>query len=105
MKGMSLEIPADRPVGPGPSARRPGRALGPGQRACVRGELRGLPAGQGRQGLPPVAGGGALSRRVRAVLRGNCVWAMTDTRDDTPAALLVVWPRHAPTPLIDLPRL
>jgi diaminopropionate ammonia-lyase len=30
---------------------------------------------------------------------------MTDTRDDTPAALLAVWPCHAPTLLIDLPRL
>jgi diaminopropionate ammonia-lyase len=29
---------------------------------------------------------------------------MTDTRDDTSAALLAVWPRHAPTSLIDLPR-
>jgi diaminopropionate ammonia-lyase len=30
---------------------------------------------------------------------------MTDARVDTPAALLAVWPRHAPTPLVDLPRL
>ena len=30
---------------------------------------------------------------------------MTDTRDDTSAALLTVWPSHAPTPLVDLPRL
>jgi diaminopropionate ammonia-lyase len=30
---------------------------------------------------------------------------MTDPRDDTPAALLAVWPSLAPTPLVDLPRL
>src|SRR5262245_39356310 len=30
---------------------------------------------------------------------------MTDARDDTLAALLAVWPTHAPTPLVDLPRL
>jgi diaminopropionate ammonia-lyase len=30
---------------------------------------------------------------------------MTETRVVTPAALLAVWPCHAPTPLVDLPRL
>ena len=30
---------------------------------------------------------------------------MTDTGDDTPAAVIIVWPCHAPTPLVDLPRL
>jgi Pyridoxal-phosphate dependent enzyme len=30
---------------------------------------------------------------------------MTETRVVTPAALLNVWPCHAPTPLVDLPRL
>jgi diaminopropionate ammonia-lyase len=30
---------------------------------------------------------------------------MTEIRVDAPAALLAVWPSHAPTPLIDLPRL
>src|SRR5262249_21087087 len=33
------------------------------------------------------------------------VWAMTDARDEPPAALLAVWPCHAPAPLIALPRL
>src|SRR5262249_8140171 len=56
-------------------------------------------------GLPPAAGRGALSTRVRAMLRGSYVWAMPDSRDDTPAAFLAVWPSHAPTPLVDLPRL
>src|SRR5262249_27851249 len=90
---------------PGPPARRPGRALGPGQRPRVRWDLRGLPAGQGRQGLPAVAGGGALSTLVRAVLRGSYGWPMTETRVVTPAAPLAIWPCHAPTPLVDLPRL
>jgi diaminopropionate ammonia-lyase len=30
---------------------------------------------------------------------------MTETHVVTPAALLAVWPRHVPTPLVDLPRL
>ncbi len=56
--------PADRAAGPGPPARRPGRALGPGQRPRVRGDLRRLPARQGRQGLPRAAVGGALMPRA-----------------------------------------
>ena len=47
---------ADRPAGPGAPARRPGRALGPGQRPRLRGDLRRLPARQGRQGLPRSCG-------------------------------------------------
>src|SRR5262249_47948061 len=96
---------ADRPAGPGTPARRPGRALGRRQRPRVRGDLRRLPAWQGRQGLPPAADRGALSTRVRAMVRGGYVWAMTNTRADPPAALPAVWPCRAPTPLIELPRL
>ena len=56
-----IELPArDRP------ARRPGRALGPRQRPCVRGDLRRLPARQGRQGLPRAAGDGTLMTPARA---------------------------------------
>ena len=57
-----------RPIerGAGPPSRRPGRALGPRQRPCVRGDLRRLPVEQGWQGVPRVAVGGALITRVRA---------------------------------------
>jgi hypothetical protein len=30
---------------------------------------------------------------------------MTDTRDNSSAALIIVWPCRAPTPLVDLSRL
>ena len=58
--------PADRARGPGRPPRRPGRALGSRQRPCVRGDLRRLPARQGRQGLPRAAGDGALMTPARA---------------------------------------
>src|SRR5262249_44385321 len=34
-------------------------------------------------------------------LRGSCVWAMTDTRNENPAALFAVWPCHTSTPFVE----
>jgi hypothetical protein len=50
-----------------PPGMPPGRPPPPFEDLKARADLRRLPAGQGGQGLPPAAGGGALDTLVRVI--------------------------------------